>query len=372
MFFAAITPLLPRYADDLDLSKAAAGVLSAAYAAGLVVFALPGGWIAARIGVRRALLMGLALLAASSLGFAFADSALLLDAARFLQGVGGALSWAAGLTWLAAATPRERRGEILGAAIAAAVLGMLLGPALGALAWTVGADFVFSGVAGVAIGLAAWTASVRAAAPAPRRANLGSVLRSLHRPLIALGIWLTALPSLFAGTLEVLAPLRLGELGASGVTIGAIFVVAAGAETAATWALGTLSDRRGRLAPIQIGLCILSLGAAALALSDTVALLAVLVVVAVIGFGFIWAPASTYLSEAGEEAGIELSFAFALFNLAWAAGQVLGGAGGAWLAGTTSDAVPYVVALGLCLGTLVVISRGRHGLTTLLARGRAE
>jgi len=33
MFFAALTPLLPSYADDLDLSKAGVGLLAAAYPA---------------------------------------------------------------------------------------------------------------------------------------------------------------------------------------------------------------------------------------------------------------------------------------------------------------------------------------------------
>ncbi len=32
-FFAAITPLLPRYVDDLGISKTAAGLLAAAYPA---------------------------------------------------------------------------------------------------------------------------------------------------------------------------------------------------------------------------------------------------------------------------------------------------------------------------------------------------
>ena len=36
-FFAAIAPLLPEYVDDLGLSKAQAGVLSASYAAGTLI-----------------------------------------------------------------------------------------------------------------------------------------------------------------------------------------------------------------------------------------------------------------------------------------------------------------------------------------------
>src|SRR3954469_2529180 len=50
MFFAAIGPLLPDYADRLDLSKAAAGFLSASYAIGALVGSLPAGWLAARWG----------------------------------------------------------------------------------------------------------------------------------------------------------------------------------------------------------------------------------------------------------------------------------------------------------------------------------
>ena len=62
MFFAAVAPLLPHYSDELDLSKTAAGVLTAAYPAGTFAGALPAGWLAARWGVKPTLLLGLALL----------------------------------------------------------------------------------------------------------------------------------------------------------------------------------------------------------------------------------------------------------------------------------------------------------------------
>src|SRR5918998_3647165 len=152
MFYAAIVPLLPELSDRFELSKSGAGVLAAAYAAGTFAGALPGGWLAARAGVRPTVLLGLGLMTAASVAFAFADSVVVLDAARFLQGVGGAASWAGALGWLIEAAPRDRRGELIGTGLAAAVAGALFGPVLGAAAEATSQAAVFAGVA--AIGMA--------------------------------------------------------------------------------------------------------------------------------------------------------------------------------------------------------------------------
>ena len=156
MFFAAVAPLLPHYSDELDLSKTGAGVLTAAYPAGTFVGALPSGWLAARWGVKPTLLLGLAMLGLASISFAFAGSVVVLDTARFIQGVGGACMWAAGMAWLMSAAPVERRGELIGAALSAAIVGVLLGPVLGGAASVLSPEVVFSAVAVVAGGLAVW------------------------------------------------------------------------------------------------------------------------------------------------------------------------------------------------------------------------
>ena len=188
MFFAAVAPLLPFYSDELDLSKTGAGVLTAAYPAGTFAGALPGGWLAARWGVKPTLLVGLGLLGVTSLAFGFANHIVVLDAARFVQGIGGAFMWAAGMTWLLSAAPADRRGELIGSALAAAIVGVLLGPVLGGAATVVGPEVVFSGVSVVAAGLAAWawrTPGVAARAElGPGRAGGGaSPARRAHRVL---------------------------------------------------------------------------------------------------------------------------------------------------------------------------------------------
>src|SRR4051795_6056857 len=164
-FYAAITPLLPDLTEQFGLSKAGAGVLAAAYPVGTFVGGLPGGWMAARVGVRQTVLLGLALMTLASVAFAFAESVVVLDAARFVQGVGGAASWAGAMGWLAGAAPREKRGQLIGSAMGAAIAGAPLGPVIGVLADLLGYEVVFCSVGAVGVGLMAWTLRTPAAKP---------------------------------------------------------------------------------------------------------------------------------------------------------------------------------------------------------------
>jgi MFS family permease len=360
MFFAAVAPLLPHYSDELDLSKTAAGVLTAAYPAGTFAGALPGGWLAARWGVKPTLLVGVGMLGVTSLVFGFANHIVLLDGARFVQGVGGAFMWAAGMAWLVSAAPPERRGELIGSALAAAIVGVLFGPVLGGAATLVGPEVVFSGVALVAAGLAAWAWQMSGVAPEPSP-GLWALLAALRRRPVLAGFWLFTLPALFAGVIEVLVPLRLDDLGASGAAIGAVFLLTAAVEAVLSPVAGRLSDRRGRLLPIRAGLAGAAVMAMLLPLPGTAVLLGVTVLFAFAALGAFWAPAMAMLSDASENAGLDLALAFSISNLAWAVGHLSGSAFGAALADATSDAVPYGL-LGLaCATTLAGVARLGRG-----------
>ena len=364
MFFAAVAPLLPHYADEFDLSKTGAGILAAAYPAGTFVGSVPSGWLAARWGVKPTLLLGLSMLGFSSLAFAFAGHIVLLDAARFVQGIGGACMWAAGMAWLVSASSPERRGELIGSALAAAIVGVLLGPVLGGAASVLSPEAVFSAVAVVAAALATWASTMPGVAP-----EEGSTLRVLgqafRRGAVLAGFWLFTLPAVFAGVIEVLAPLRLDELGASGAAIGAVFLVTAGVEAALSPVAGRVSDRRGRLVPIRAGLVGAVVMAVLLPLPDTAVLVGVSVLLAIAALGVFWAPAMAMLSDAAEESGLDQGLAFALSNLAWAVGHLVGSGGGGALAEATADAVPYGVLGAVCVSTLLAVMRlGRRRAAT--------
>lgn len=356
MFYAAIAPLLPHYVDELGLSKRAAGLLTASYAAGTLVGSIPGGWLAARAGVKSTLMAGLGLLGVTSGGFGLGHHIVLLDSARFVQGVGGACTWAAGLAWLVSSAPRERRGELIGSALGAAIVGVLLGPALGGLATVAGPEPVFGGVAVAAAALLAWTASMPAGAPErpPRIAELWEALR--RRP-VAAAFWLFALPALFAGVLEVLVPLRMNALGATGVAVGAAFFAAAGVEATLSPIVGRISDRRGRVVPLRAGLAGAIAASLLLPLPGRAILVAAFLVLATAALGSFWAPAMAMISDVSEHAGLDQGLAFALANLAWAGGHVVGGSGGAALAAATADAVPYGAIALLCAVTLAGVMR---------------
>jgi MFS family permease len=155
----------------------------------------------------------------------------------------------------------------------------------------------------------------------------------------------------------VLAPLRLDELGASGAVVGLVFLVLAGFEAAISPVAGRLSDRRGRLAPIRIGLAGAVLAAVLVPLPGTGVLLALVLVVVAAALGFFWAPAMALLSDASEDTGLDRGLAFAIANLAWAGGRLAGGAGAGALADATADAVAYGIVGALCAITLVASAR---------------
>jgi predicted MFS family arabinose efflux permease len=339
MFYAAITPLLPELADTLDLGKSGAGVLMASYAAGTLVGALPAGWVATRFGVRRTVLVGLALMSVAGLAFAFARSIALLDAARFLQGVGGACSWAGGMAWLAAAAPPERRGQVIGTALGAAIFGVQLGPVLGAIATAVGHAPAFASAAVLGAALAAWARVMPA--PAGGRTTALAPLRALRDERVRVGMVVCALPAVAFGVVDVLAPLRLDALGAGGLAIAAAFFAAAAVEGLISPAAGRAYDRGGPARMVPAGLTAAGMVVLLLLLPASALTYAVVVVVAAGVMGMLWAPAGGVLSGAADRIGLEQGYAFALFNLAWAGGFMVGSGLGGAVAGVAGDALPY-------------------------------
>jgi predicted MFS family arabinose efflux permease len=314
--------------------------------------------------VRATVLLGLGLLIVSSIAFAFADSIVMLDLARFVQGIGGAASWAGAMAWVASAAPRDRRGEMIGTTMGAAVAGALAGPAVGTLGDAVGIAPTFCGVAVVGTLLGVWALRTPPAA-AEGTSSPRELLAAMRDGRVAAGMWLIAVPGLLFGTVGVLAPLRLDDLGIGASLIGATWLAAALLESGVSPVVGRVSDRRGRLFPCLIGL---SAGTVLMLLfpwPDRSWQLVALVILAAPMVGMLWAPSMALLSDGAEAVGIAQGFAFALSNLGWSIGQTAGSAASARLADATSDAVPYLGLSAICLSTLAVLAHARRTTTSL-------
>jgi MFS family permease len=357
LLYTAIAPILPQLAQSLHLSKAAAGVMSGSYAAGTLLASVPGGMLATRIGSRRTLQTGLALLASSTIAFALLNNAVLIDAARFVEGIGGACAWAGGLALIVAETSAANRGVTIGQVISAGIAGILCGPIVGTFASVAGRPAAFA-IVGVIAGLVAL--STRSLGPERRSPpqSLGALQAAVTARPVVVGAWVVALPSVAGGLINVLAPLRLHQLGASSVAIGAVFVAAAVLRALIAPRTGRVSDRHGRRIPLACGLAVLAAGVALLTVPVTPLWLGVTVAISFLGLGVSSAPAMALLSDASEAQLLAPGFGAALMNLAWAGGQVTGSGLGGALAARAGDALPTVIAAVLCATTAAVIAHG--------------
>ena len=352
--FAALVPLLPRFTNEFDLSSTGAGLLVAAFAAGALVGAIPGGLAAARYGAKLAVIAGLVTLSLASVGFALADSAVVLGLARFVQGFGSVFAWAGILSWLVAMTPRDRRGEMLGTAMGAAVFGALLGPVLGVIASWIGVEVAFSSVAAIALLLV--FGAVRTQDAPPKSEPFRGILRAVQNRAFAGLIWLVVLPALVFGAIAVLIPLRLDAFGWGTAAIGAVFLVGAAGEMILAPIAGRFSDRRGRQLPIQLGLAGFAGLCMGLAWADFAFIVAALTVAVAVSYAAILTPSVALLMDAADRFGLASGIAFGLMNAAWAAGTIIGPVSAGALADLSGDALPFVIAALLSATTLAVLS----------------
>jgi len=349
-FYAAIAPLLPDYVAEFDLSKAEAGILAAAYAAGTLLASLPAGFVATRMGPRRTVIGGLLLLGVSSLVFGLAHQITLLDAARFAQGVSGALIWSGALTWLITTTPPERRGSVIGTALGTAIAGALVGPILGAVAAEVGTGPVFGAVLGIALLLAVIAARMPEPEP-PERQPIREVAATMVTKPILIATAFVAIPSLMFGAVEVLVPLRIDELGGGHVAIAGGFIVGAALEAGLAPIAGRYSDRVGRRIPFVTGIGVCACAMVGIAAAQALGPILAALILGSLGAGICFAPALTTLSETADLSGLHQGFAAGLSNMAWAAGQTAGALAGGGVASVTGYAAPSLAIAVLLLFT---------------------
>src|SRR5436309_12770646 len=126
-----VTTALPVIRKDLHASLSQLEWTVNAYTLTFAVLLLTGAALGDRLGRRLMFSIGLTIFTLASAAAALATSATMLDVARAVQGVGGAIVMPLTLTILSAGVPKEKRGLALGAWGGIAGLAVALGPVVG-------------------------------------------------------------------------------------------------------------------------------------------------------------------------------------------------------------------------------------------------
>jgi predicted MFS family arabinose efflux permease len=348
-FFAVLAPLLPKLAHDLGLSETGAGILSAAYPAGMAIATVPAGMAATSYGPRLTARLGMGAVALSSVGFAVGSTASVLVIARFAQGAGAAVAWAGALAWIAIRAPTDRRGSMMGATIGAAFAGTVVAPLLAVLAEHEAHVAVFLPLA-LALGAVAIWGGPRndvATRGADDRASPFGVLRYAD---VCGGLSVMLLVGVLLGLLQSLGPLLLSERGLSGGMIAVVFLVALGPQAAITPALGRVVDRHGPV-PLIAGTLLVTallLPLVPVATNGVAAaiLMAVLISLALGAFS----PVTVWVSELAEARGADQGLAMAYANGSWGLGAAVGALALTGAAEALGTGFPFGIATVLSAG----------------------
>ena len=345
---AVLTPLVPFYRREFGLDEGQAGILVAAYAAGLLLASLPAGWVSSVFNPRNAVIAGLVGVSVSALAFGFADNIAILDASRFLLGAFGALMWAGSVAWMVSATARDQRGQVMGTLLAAAVAGELVSSPIGALAASVGTDRVFIGVLLVALVLAVIARTIPAVSEADGQTAPAAIaaVRASGASTWVLGLLAVVAPSIALGLVLLVAPLRLEGLGLTAWLIAGVFVTMSIVEMIAGPIAGRVSDRIGRFRPYYIGISVMGTCLILISVLSTTLPLVALLVLYSVGSALAFTTSMTTVTDLATGAGLNQGYSSALSGIGWAGGLIIG----AVLGGT------LIASLGYLWGSAMVVA----------------
>ena len=359
LIYGILIPLLPLMPAVERAGSSATGLLFAAYAAMMIAVTPLAGRLVDRTGARGPLLAALLGLAAACLLFAVGGPYWLLLISRLLQGAAAGLGWVASLALIAASIPLERRGTYLGLAMSMVSIGTLAGPPLaGWLARDHGhaAPFVLAAAVLILDGVL----RVVFVRPTPPSADDPAT------PLDVLrvgGSWpvviLIAVGSAVTSAIEPILPVRLAVgLGLDTAGIGLLFALLVIIGAVLNPMVGAILNR---VSPRVLALIGAALAIAGLLLLGAGSRLPV-VIAGIVCLGgaiaFLVAPAGTLIGVQGARTTPPaLGGAYSLYNLAYAAGLILG----PMTAGALTSALGYSAACAVLAGAVAVVALGGFG-----------
>ncbi|MEW6604549.1 MAG: MFS transporter, partial [Thermoproteota archaeon] len=253
-----VTPSLTLYAQqDLGANEFLVGAAVAGFAIGRLIFDMPAGVLADRLGMNNTMILGLAVLAGSSTLAGLAPSYWMLLAARVFEGIGSSIYVSAAIAFVLLSSEASKRGTNIGSYQSMLMLGPIVGPVVGApIAAFFGYNapyFAFAAMIAVALGIVAMLAYTgrlgipRFSSDQEDVRHKASMAVYLNTAAIATfgfaflrsGIYTTGMP-LFA----------YGDLSISVFDVGIILTVASAANLVSSFFSGRVTQAYGMQKPL--------------------------------------------------------------------------------------------------------------------------
>ena len=290
----------------------------------------------------------------------FVDGFIILAIARLIHGLSGAAILTAGFAAASDIWP-TKFGEISGKLIAMATIGGLLGPVIGGVAYTIGPEYAFIGLALITAAIIpivyVTTKELGQGSGEPAQGSVPLRVFIQNPVLFRIGLLVT-MTTLATGALEAGIPLFLEDnLGLNAAWIGAVLLVMVVAQGIGGWMWGALVDRNGPVKYMIFGwwivtMAMLAAGYVAYSISDaTLAAYCIIVILGIFQFAIAAAQVpmlpmvDTATSQVYGKGGAGL--AFGAFGTAWAAGTIIGPI----VIGPVFD---YTGSWGITLGILAI------------------
>lgn len=324
--YSVAVPVLPDYAMRFQATPTTIGFLFGSFGITLLTVSVPMGALSDRLGRKRPMIGALAMLALSTLAFAYARSMPMLFLARMLQGAADAVTWVVGYALIADLYTEDERGRAMGLSMAGSTLGIIVGPLVGGWLYELGGiRLPFLVVAALAaIDLAVF--AIVTPATAIRSVATTSMWKVLAlRPIVVCALLIVAAAATGA-MLEPVIPLMFeSRLGLSPAEIGTLFGIAAIGSSAMHPIYGRLSDRWSGRRLMMAGLVCFALLLPAMNFATGFRSAAMVIVPTWMAFGLVITPSLAYFAQITSDAGVEAyGVVYGVYNVAWAVGLMAG------------------------------------------------
>ncbi|HVQ87192.1 MAG TPA: MFS transporter [Actinomycetes bacterium] len=358
--WSGVTPLIPSYIEQYDLTDFEGGMVLSVASLGILVASLPASAITSRVTPRTLTLGAMAVISLAGFAMTVAPNYPSIIVARFVFGLGFGTLWVSMAAWLDDAAG-DKSAQILALTTAIVGVSAMLGPAYaGWVAEHFGLSAPFVGLALIAAVLFSLllvdrSGTGRRLDPAPPARELLQAVRC--DPGLVTMLLLTTAAAVVWMTADLLVPLRLDDGGYSVSGIGVVFSIASLVFVGFSALTARGADRWARPGIAAIATAWLALFTLLPAIFSGVPAAMVFLLGASVTTGIIITLTFPFGLQAVRRGAVTVAIMSALANIIWALSGIAGPTAGGAFAEWAGDGSAFAVLALVCVVVAVLVGR---------------